>query len=179
MFELEFHIPYIAVRRGPVVVDRRSFGGQPLRKAIALPLPRTKLEETDHYYEVQLSFLVTGVDDWLWTSYGLVDTYHGSEPQRLAYLNDGNPTEPATGGSKSLDFPMWCPREFFLTGLNRRLMQAVREFRAGMDAFDGRMSAYVSDVLRIWLNVWADHVRRAQELCSTSSMTQTKQGRRN
>jgi hypothetical protein len=178
MFELEFHIPYFAIRRDGNAVDNRTFEGGRLRKAVRLPLPRTELEEMSHYYEVNISLLVIGVDDWLWTSYFLVDTYHGSEPQKLKYLNDRSPREPATAGTKSLDFPLWCPREFFITVLNVRFNQAVREFRATIDAFDGRMSEYVSTIpgkLAMKTNL----VHRRRTLYSASLMTEINQGLRN
>jgi hypothetical protein len=97
----------------------------------------------DFYYEFQLSVLVTGVDEWLWTSYCCVDTYYGCEPGRRAYLEDEHPVEPASGGSASLDFPIWNPREYFLLVLSRRISQTTREWGALIEAFEERMINYV------------------------------------
>lgn len=143
IFTLEFHISYLALRKGPKMPEHRTIHGRPLRESIPLPLSRQSFEEMDFFYEAQISVLVTGVDEWLWTSYCFVDTYHGSEPDKQAYLNDPDPVEPATGGSKFLRFPMWSPRDFFLCVLDRRMMQATREFKALVDAFKERMDAYV------------------------------------
>jgi hypothetical protein len=117
---------------------------QPLRKSTQLPLPRNDLEKMDYYYELQLSLLLTGTDEFLWTSYCTVDTIHGSERSTLKAVGSSLVFEPATGGSKILRQPMWCPREFFLTVLHRRMRQAVREFKALVDALDQRMKTYVS-----------------------------------
>lgn len=115
-----------------------------MRESFPLPLDGNKLEATDRYYEAQVSLLVTGVDDWLWTSYCTVDTYQGTEPAKLEYLNELPRAEPASAGSKSLDHPMWCPRDYFLEALERRMMQAMREFRATIDTFNRRLNEYVS-----------------------------------
>lgn len=144
VFELEFHIPYLALRRGRKMTDKRNFRGEPLRQAIPLPLPRQLDETADFFYEAQISVLVAGVDEWVWTSYCFVDAFYGSEPERLEYLDPPHPSEPASGGSKSLNLPKWSPREFFLCVLDYRIMQAVREFKALIDAFVERMNTYVS-----------------------------------
>lgn len=170
MFNFEFHIPHFALRRGPRIEDARRFDGHPLRKSVQLPLYRNKHEKLDHYYEVQLSLLVTGVDDWLWTSFCCVDTYHGSEPTKHEYLDGAFPTEPATAGSKSLEYPIWCPRDFFLIVLDRRMMQAVTEFKALIDAFDQRMISYVS----IRLFRYGSNGDRNQITALTSRMTSIK-----
>ena len=149
MFNLEFHIPHFALRRGPKIEDTRRIENRLLRNSVQLPLHRNKSEQLDHYYEVQLSLLVTGVDDWLWTSYCFVDTYHGSEPTKHEYLDGDFPTEPAAAGSKSLEYPMWCPRDFFLLVLSRRLMQAASQFKALVDVFDQRMITYVSYLSKV------------------------------
>ena len=97
----------------------------------------------DIYYEFQISVLVIGVDEWLWTGYCCVDTYYGCEPDRRAYLENVNPAEPASGGSASLDFPIWNPREYYLVVLCRRISQATREWGALLEAFEERMITYV------------------------------------
>jgi hypothetical protein len=123
--------------------DSRRVDDKELRSSRTLPLPRNKDEGQDFYYEFQLSVLVTGVDEWLWTSYCCVDTYYGSEPDRRAYLEDVHPVEPASGGGASLDFPLWNPREYYLVVLSRRVSQATREWGALIETFEERMITYV------------------------------------
>jgi len=123
--------------------DSRRIDGKELRSSRPLPLPRNEDEKEDLYYEFQLSVLVTGVDEWLWTSYCCVDTYYGCEPDRRAYLEDAHPAEPASGGSASLDFPIWNPREYYLVVLSRRISQATREWVSLIEAFEERMITYV------------------------------------
>lgn len=110
-----------------------------------LPLPRPNSnEDKDFYYEAQISVLVTGVDEFLWTSICCVDTFFGCETGRKDYLEDDAPVEPATGGSSPLRYPMWNPREFFLVVLSRRIARATREWSTLIEAFEERMNAYVS-----------------------------------
>jgi hypothetical protein len=132
---MEFHFPFFALRKtadSPFEDNRTVDGtedGKPFRVGRKLPLAmgRGLTADNYYYYESQISVLVTGVDEWLWSSYCCADTYFGTEPGKHTYLEGKEPSEPATGGSKPLMYPMWNPREFFLCVLSRRVMQAVGE----------------------------------------------------
>jgi hypothetical protein len=101
-----------------------------------------------YYYEVQISFLIIGVDECVYTSYCLVDTYYpDSEPDHRKYLEPPHILEPAAGGHKDLRFPLWNPREFFLCILSIRLEQLVQESQALLNEFEERMNAYVSSTI--------------------------------
>ena len=143
---MEFHIPYYALRRGYGSRDPRILDGKPLRASRPLPLARNAIERADHYHEAQISVLVTGPDEWVWTSYCGVDTYFGSEPESKTYLSDNHPTEPATSGAVALKYPTWNPREFVLRVLSRRMAQATKEWGALIDTFNDRMVTYVRNV---------------------------------
>jgi hypothetical protein len=144
-YALEFHIPYYAIRRGSCKTDTRNLNHKPLRASRILPLALGDGPNDLYYYEAQLSFLVTGVDEWRYTSYCCVDTYFGSEPDHQAYLEMPAPIEPAAGGLRALERPLWNPREFFLDILSFRIEQAVTESQALVDSFEERMNAYVSE----------------------------------
>lgn len=142
---MEFHIPYYAIRRGSCITDTRKSDGKPLRTSRILPLAAVDSANDLYYYQAQLSFLVTGVDEWRYTSYCCVDTYFGSEPDHQAYLEPPAPIEPASGGLLELERPLWNPREFFLSILSFRIEQAVTESQALLDSFEERMNSYVSE----------------------------------
>ncbi|OCL12573.1 hypothetical protein AOQ84DRAFT_372958 [Glonium stellatum] len=131
-FSLEFHIPYFALRLGSAIPDQRTLQGRGLRTHRLLPLRRLG-ELESYYYEAQISFLMTGLDEWLWTTYCCVDTFFGSETDREAYLNPLNPTDAATGGWLQQQYPVWNPREYFLAVLSRRMLQE-RSFEIPDDA---------------------------------------------
>ncbi|KAF2137333.1 uncharacterized protein K452DRAFT_236025, partial [Aplosporella prunicola CBS 121167] len=112
-----------------------------------LPLARNHGEDQDYYHECQLSLLVTGVDEWFWTGYCLVDTYYGSEEEWSTYFEGDDSSEPATGGASTLQYPIWNPREYFLAVLARRMAQATLEWRVLVTAFKERMEDYEDDSL--------------------------------
>jgi hypothetical protein len=138
LFALEFHIPFYALRRGRQILDSRGSHGFELRSSRQLPLAKNIVEQSDFYYEGQISMLLIGVDEWLWTSYCCVDTYFGTEPNQRTYLDQQNPIEPATGGASRLEFP-----KMILITLSRRIMQVTGEWIALIEAFEDRMNAYV------------------------------------
>ena len=145
-FEFQFHMPFFALRkRSPqqIHTDKRFLQGRRLRASRKLPLARNNAQEQDYYHEAHISFLVAGVDEWFWTAYCCVDTYFGSEPENRTYLDGRYGSDPATGGSRWLKFPIWNPREYFLFVLARRITQATREWSALIDAFEERMVAHV------------------------------------
>lgn len=145
-YTLEFHLPYYALRKfdRQEVVDPRRSNNKPLRLSRLLPLAPGGTADDLYYHEAQISFCITGVDECMYTSYCLVDTYHGSEKKHSAYLNPPTFIEPSTGGEKDLEYPIWNPRELFLCVLSIRLQQVIGESQALIDAFEERMDAYVS-----------------------------------
>lgn len=140
---------FFALRIGPRTEDyRKRFGNQSLRVVRKLPLGNIKgnIEES-YYYEAQTSILVTGLDEYFWTVYCAVETYYGSEENEQAYLTARDPLDPPTGGAKWLKWPHWNPREYYLRIVAQRMMQATEEWKALIEAFDERMTAYVRYLL--------------------------------
>ena len=143
LFTFEFHIPYYALRRGQPRKDKRTAYGKPLRSSKLLPLGANQEEQLDYYYQANNSFLIVGVDEWLWSAYCCVDSFYTSEVNHRSYFENLPPTEPCSGGGTWLRWPTWNPRQFFLYVLLRRLRQATREWKALIDAFERRMAVYV------------------------------------
>jgi hypothetical protein len=154
---MEFHIPYFALRdvkNGRQLRDKRTLFGKPLRKSKPLPLARNGRNRGLMYHEAKMSCKVIGIDDFFWTSYYLDDCYFGSEKMKSTYLStvDSEGLDPASGGARTLKYPFWNPREYFLKVLARRMGQATREYRNLILAFDCRMRTYVRfDVLVFYI----------------------------
>jgi hypothetical protein len=140
-FGFEFHVPYCALRRGPLMEDQRKINGKPLRSSTLLPLGNEQSRE-DFYYEAANSLLIFGLDEWLWTAYCFVDSYFMAEFNHREYFETLHPTDPCLGGSKLMEYPFWNPREYFLSILARRLRQAAREWSTLINVFESRMVAY-------------------------------------
>ncbi|KIW63806.1 hypothetical protein PV04_08778 [Phialophora macrospora] len=142
-FTLEFHLPYLALRTGNNPPDRRRLAGSPLRTGRVLPLcPSAQARNDASYYESKISFLVTGIDEWLWTSYCCVDNFYGIETYRRDCVDDR--LDPASGGCLWLDQPPWNPRQFFLVVLSRRMEQVAWEWEALVNCFIARLDQYES-----------------------------------
>lgn len=149
---MEFHIPYYAVRHGSIAIDGRMLHSERLRRSTILPLSRGEHIENFTYHEVKISGLITGVDDYLWTSYTFCDTYFGqSENLKSSYLkwNNNEGLDPATGGSRTLKNPYWNPRDYFLSTVAKRIGQVVKEWRNLVVIFDHRMQHYVRGLYKI------------------------------
>ena len=103
------------------------------------PLAESKREAS--YHQSKTSFLVTGIDEWLWTAYCFVDNFYGAD----TYSKDcvDSRLDPASGGSLWLDQPVWNPRQYFLVVLSRRIKQATWEWQALVDCFIDRLDQYV------------------------------------
>jgi hypothetical protein len=144
---MEFHIPFCALRSSETKIQQET-GRRPFRRSRNLPLPRdqSSAEQDCAYHEAQISFLLTGIDEWFWMSYCLVDTYFGSGLERANYLDEDNLIDPASS-SIWLMYPTWNPREYFLRVLNRRMMQATGEWTTLIKTFEDRLVAYVSRTL--------------------------------
>lgn len=145
MFNLEFHITLYALRRGEDHRDPRIDSEKSFRASRELPLSE---EKGLFFHECQLSLLVTGVDEWLWTGYCFVDSYFGTEEGYDEYYAefDGNPygRDPATGGTRWLRYPLWNPREYYLWVLSHRMTQATQEWTYLINKFEEGMIKYVS-----------------------------------
>lgn len=145
MFVLEFHIPYLVLRRGPKITDRRRLRQEPLRKSHKLPLARSPTEDNYFYYEGQTSLLITGVDESFWTTLCLVDPWYGGEEQLREYLKDfpeGEGLDPPYGGAKQMKDPFFNSREYYLAIFSRRITQATKEITVVIETLDERMVYY-------------------------------------
>jgi hypothetical protein len=100
-------------------------------------------------YEAQTSVVVTGIDNRVWTAYGIVDTYFGSKESVEHYHEENGPSaqvDPLAAGqipaipSVSL---IWTPREYFFKILAIRMNEARREWRKIIDEVNGSVKQYV------------------------------------
>jgi hypothetical protein len=87
-------------------------------------------------YEAQISVAVTGIDYWVWTAYGIVDTYFGSEESVDAYHQMAAPTgqpDPLAAGRIAANNPIWTPREYFFKVFEIRINKVRREWNNIID----------------------------------------------
>ena len=82
---MEFHIPYIAIRDKLQPDPRRLRTDSEMLKTLEMETKKT--QNDTFYYQAQISFLLTGVDEWHWTAYCCVDTFFGSERDPEWYMS--------------------------------------------------------------------------------------------
>ena len=134
-------------------VDPRRCEGKPLRKAIDVSFlagfwhdgTDDEPREKPYLYEAQTTCLVGGLDNHVWDSAGLVDTYFEENldsRRNCEYFEDMcESLQPNThvrpdlipAGEHLVNSPIWTPREYFLMVLESRLAQIVKEWVSLVD----------------------------------------------
>ena len=86
-------------------------------------------------YEAQISVVVTGIDHWVWTAYGLVDTFFESQETVDGYDQLSGTSgrhkgraDPLRAGQSNADEPIWTPREYFFRVFEVRINQVLKEW---------------------------------------------------
>jgi hypothetical protein len=138
---MEFHLPYMALRRERVADSRKLRTSHEMLETLEM---ETRPASNDSFYhQAQISFLLTGVDEWHWTAYCCVDRFFGSEKNPDWYLSrqfDGPPA-----GGRAEFFPIWNPREYFLFVCARRFSQVTKEWSNAILKLESRLDEYVRD----------------------------------
>jgi hypothetical protein len=126
-----------------------------LRQSCKLPFlfrPNSISRSTDtHYclYEAQISVAITGIDHWVWTAYGFVDTYFGSKESVDGYDQMEGPMgrpDPLAAGQIPADRLLWTPREYFFKVFEIRMNEVRKQWQAIIDKVEGDIKQYVSSV---------------------------------
>jgi hypothetical protein len=144
---MEFHLSYFVLRKGNVdTSDSRR-----IRKRIRSPdqfIPKYPLLDADEcIHEVQISFLLTGIDEWFWTAYCCVETYFGDTGDTAQGYFTRNPQLDApTGGASPLKRPIWNPREYLLRVLRCRIKQVMKEWSSIVFVVEKRLGIHVREV---------------------------------
>lgn len=125
-----------------------------LRRCGKFVANRERSGDPEFLYEAQVSFVVVGVDEWVWTAYCLVETYFGSE-QTIEYYHEGGFDAPS-GGARSTLYPVWNPREYFLFILSLRAKQVTQEWSNLVEALEQRLQHHVRQTLSPHCNKLSD-----------------------
>jgi len=100
-------------------------------------------------YEAQISVAVIGIDHWVWTAYGFVDTYFGSKESIDSYYQSKEPMgwlEPLGASQIAANTPSLTPREYFFAVLQVRINEVRREWLAILDKLEDDVNQYVYGV---------------------------------
>ncbi|KAF2009131.1 hypothetical protein BU24DRAFT_91180 [Aaosphaeria arxii CBS 175.79] len=141
VYTIEFHIPYLALREGSPMQDDRRQGPHHCPAHKRLPLPRPGDQEA-YYYEAQTSFLLTGIDERMYTVVCAVDTFFEREQNKNRQLNKTSSLDAPSGGSLWLEYPVWNPRQYALVVQAQRMLQAREEWTTLINYFVERLQHY-------------------------------------
>ena len=159
-FTLDFHISYFVLMEShdKLKDPRMKSDSEPLRRSWDFPsLSRainkstsSSMDRSYSIYEAQISFVVTGIDHWVWTAYAIVDSV-GSKESVNGYdrMNQspgatlmGRPDPLAVGQTSTTD-TIWTPREYFLKVVEIRIRQVLREWHFIVDKVENQVEQYV------------------------------------
>ncbi|KAF2175153.1 hypothetical protein K469DRAFT_611726 [Zopfia rhizophila CBS 207.26] len=129
-FQLELHLPYLALRALPPNKDHSQKRGyrNPLRRSTDLsfllgPARNSRDQRTYLMHEAHISFVVCGSDDSRWVAYAF-------EEDDRRDLCEGDYDDPiASNGALFANEPLRNPREYFLTILKVRMAQVLQEWQ--------------------------------------------------
>lgn len=190
-FAFDFHLPYFVLRESNNrFKDRRKrIDGTPLRQSWDFPFlsrfmgtsTSTSAPRPLTLYEAQTSVAVTGIDHWVWTAYGFVDTYFDSEESvdkydRLsqnAWSRELGRLDPLMG--EPIDSGKFStPREYFLRVFEIRLLKVLREWRLIIDRVQDEVEQYVHNQSHLLFPLPS---RRSWDCTQCFRITQTCYGR--
>lgn len=106
-----------------------------------LEMETRKTRNDSFYFESQISFLLTGVDEWQWTAYCCVDTFFGSAKDPEWYMT--KQLDGLSGVEQLANLPIWNPREYFLLVCSSRLSQVTMEWSNVVLKLQSRLDEYV------------------------------------
>jgi hypothetical protein len=123
------HVGKKAIRRSEEVIPLEIRGYDP-----ATLRPTVEDGSRDYIHEAQVSFMITGIDDWFWTAYSFVDIYFKGDgnTESVDHYSQTNPQtppmDPHSCGNYEADKPIWNPRHYFLRCLSCRMEQVKQEW---------------------------------------------------
>jgi hypothetical protein len=138
MFELSFHLPHYAFRKGRVDIrDTRKTRFGDLRQSHDVSFLNWGPQDDPWFlYESQVSCIIAGFDEWCNFGWCWVDTYFdggkGESVERYYQdeLKSGGKIrpDPFTRGTKDANMQMRDSRSFFLTVLLNRVQRVCQEW---------------------------------------------------
>jgi hypothetical protein len=122
---------------------RQSWGLPFLSRATSASASTNKLY---CLYGAQISVAVTGIDHWVWTAYGFVDTYFGSKENVDGYNQMQGlmgRSDPLAAGQIAADNPICTPREYFFKVFEIRIKEVRSQWHVIIDKVVGDVNQYV------------------------------------
>lgn len=146
-YALEFHIPYFALRKSFSTSEKLHSNIVGRRSGVFADSFTRNCEpgQKEFFHEAQVSVLLVGIDEWVWTLYCLVeDQFEEMHDPAELEQHVTNMRDAPSGNYASYTMPIWNPREYFLLVLCRRMGQATLEWQNLVETLDQRLKDLVS-----------------------------------
>jgi hypothetical protein len=144
---LEFHIPYFALRKSSRTLNPNENGRNKLGRRTGIFSDkftrRCKPDEQEVFHETQVSVLLVGIDEWVWTLYLVETHFQGAEEREDLEKCVCVEGDAPSGRAFTQTYPVWNPREYFLLVLCRRMDQATLEWRSLVETLEQRLRELV------------------------------------
>lgn len=133
-FQLELHLPLFLLRKSKPPESCTKMNSRPARQwtelsFLKLDTPKSHSqapEEVWGIHEAEISYVVTGSDDWRWIGYAFVDTELDG---LLTDLSDDDLSfDRVAAGEIQANFPLWRPRDHWVKVLDIRSEQVRQEW---------------------------------------------------
>ncbi|KAH9203329.1 hypothetical protein DL95DRAFT_321621 [Leptodontidium sp. 2 PMI_412] len=134
-FQLDLHLPFFILGKStPPKHSAEKVNTKPRRRwtdLSFLQLDATETQDQDPkevwgIHEAQISFVVTGTDDWRWVAFCFVDT------EIDGVLADSSNTDlcfdQIAAGQLQANFPIWRPRDYWIKIFDTRIEQVRRKW---------------------------------------------------
>ncbi|KAL4940723.1 hypothetical protein BDV06DRAFT_223802 [Aspergillus oleicola] len=127
-YTFEFHIPFFALRRSVAGVSSPKNHVNRRKGEFQASFSSCTDDEKEFFHEAQISVLLVGIDEWVWTLYCLVERHYSETgPEDVNdYISSGRDAPSGEGVSYSM--PIWNPREYFLLVISRRMSEVRFEW---------------------------------------------------
>jgi hypothetical protein len=159
-FQLDLHLPFFKLRKskspeahtGKInTKPRRHWRDLSFLKLTSSELRdqgppseiRGEYTEVWGLYETQISFVITGTNDWRWVGYAFFDTEFDDYLDLPETGMSFDPSLDPTASEPGLNNPIWTPRDYFLKVFEIRMEQVRKEWECIAQKVELTVKRYV------------------------------------
>ncbi|KAL4904774.1 hypothetical protein BDW74DRAFT_21820 [Aspergillus multicolor] len=147
-YTFEFHIPFFALRRSVTGTPTSQSHVNRRKGEFQASFSTCTGDEKEFFHEAQISVLLVGIDEWVWTLYCLVERHYSETgPEDVKkYIQSG--MDAPSGQGINYSMPIWNPREYFLLVLSRRMSEVRSEWSNLVQTLETRFEFLEEDTFK-------------------------------
>jgi hypothetical protein len=158
-FQLDLNLPFFILDKStPPKETFEKFNTKPPRKWLDLSFLKLDTHQSQDQdpkevwgiQEANISFVITGFDNWQWVAYGFVDTE--VDGVLADSFNDELSGDQIAAGRLQISPPLWCPREYWLKVFEFRIDYVQQQWQYLIQKLEPSVDQYVCDLSQNPLN---------------------------